>query len=48
MKKILDRFAEGQAPMYGWGGQQDPTDKALVFIVVGAFLGVIVVKFLGM
>jgi hypothetical protein len=48
MKKILDRFAEGQAPMHGWGGQQEPTDKELLFIVVGLFLGVIVAKFFGM
>ncbi len=48
MKKILDRFSEGQAPMYGWGRQQEPTDKELLFIVVGLFLGVIVGKIFGM
>ena len=46
MKKILDTFSEGQAPIYGWASEEEPTSLAL--IVVGAFLGVIVAKFFGM
>ena len=46
MKKVLDTFSEGQAPMYGWASEEGPTGVAL--IVVGAFLGVIVAKFFGM
>ena len=48
MKKILDRFAEGQAPMYGWTSNKEPSRKEMALIASGAFLGVIVVKFLGM